>query len=96
MAGLLAAIAPRARIVPAVVYTDLSEDAEVVEGYMKDPLNFIGNQRVLGMHLALGALRGLKKHYKEYTLPVFAIHATGVRFFLHFLRHFLHFALLMP
>lgn len=56
------------------IHTDLSEDKEVVEAYKRDPLTFVGNQRVAGMHYAFQALQGLKRHYKEYTLPVYALH----------------------
>lgn len=44
--NLLAALAPRARIVPAVDPDAMSVDPAVVKHYKEDPLNFIGNVRV--------------------------------------------------
>ncbi len=43
--GVIASLAPRARIVPAVDPNAMSVDPAVVKHYLEDPLNFIGNVR---------------------------------------------------
>lgn len=63
LGGLLAALAPRARIVPAVDPSMLSPDPACVAAYVNDPLNFVGpvrartgNELLKGFRAAAAAL----------------------------------------
>jgi len=55
--GLLSALVPKLRCVPAVDPKHLCRDPVVVEGYRRDPLNFVGNVRA---RTANELLRGFK------------------------------------
>lgn len=83
LGGLLAALVPRARIVPAVDPSMLSPDPACVAAYVADPLNFVGpvrartgNELLKGFRAAAAALAargGLDRP------PLLAIHGDADR-----------------
>lgn len=77
--SLLAALVPRARIVPAVRVEDLSEDEAVREAYLNDPLTFVGNVRARTANEILAGMRGLEARHGELRLPVYGQHGATDR-----------------
>lgn len=77
LGGPLEAIMPQARIVAAVRIEDLSEDPQVREEYVADPLNFAGPVRVRTARRIQAAMNALKKRYAEFTVPVFGLHGSS-------------------
>lgn len=57
--GVLSALVPRLRCVPAVDPKHLCRDAGVVEGYRRDPLNFVGNIRARTANELLRAFKAV-------------------------------------
>eukprot|EP00892_Ulva_mutabilis_P006370 jgi/Ulvmu1/4104/UM019_0083.1 len=77
LGGPLEAIAPWARIVEAVRVEDMSEDPQVRQDYVDDPLNYVGPVRVKTARKIEGAMKALKKQYPDFTLPVFGQHGSA-------------------
>jgi len=74
VSGLLAKLIPYARIVPAVRPEDMSPDAEVVQEYLEDPLNTVGNVPVRSASQMLTAFKALTPFTSAFTLPILAVH----------------------
>ena len=51
---------------------------QVVEDYLKDPLNTTGNVPARTGAQLLKAFVKLKPKYKDFTLPIYAAHGTAV------------------
>ncbi|GLI60601.1 hypothetical protein VaNZ11_002774 [Volvox africanus] len=79
LGNLLAAIVPRAQLVPAVRPEDMSQDPAVVKEYMEDPMIYKGNVRALSGNEILKGFRALAPRRTELKLPIFAIHGTSDR-----------------
>ncbi|GIL65895.1 hypothetical protein Vafri_19531, partial [Volvox africanus] len=79
LGNLLAAIVPRAKLVPAVRPEDMSQDPAVVKEYMEDPMIYKGNVRALSGNEILKGFRALAARRTELKLPIFAIHGTSDR-----------------
>ncbi|KAG1680800.1 hypothetical protein FOA52_008133 [Chlamydomonas sp. UWO 241] len=74
MGGLLAALAPHGRLVPAVRPEDMSQDPEVVRAYMEDPLNTQGNICARSGNELLKAFRQLGSRASQLKLPLYIGH----------------------
>ncbi|KAK9829537.1 hypothetical protein WJX72_006371 [[Myrmecia] bisecta] len=72
--GLLAALVPRARIVPAVELQNISPDADVIEDYVNDPLCSPGKVRARTGNEGLKAFRDAQTKTHLLTLPIYAQH----------------------
>lgn len=121
LGGLLAAVVPRARIVPAVDPKDMNPDASRVQSYLSDPLNTgevhpgwcvqvcssvwraqlacpspaphpraprapprcaqpsVGNLPVRTANEVLKGMRHLRRHWADFTLPLYVHHGAGDR-----------------
>ena len=81
--GLLARLAPRARLVPGVPIDCLSPDPALVAAYVADPLNLPGNVRARTANETLKAFRAAAATLAERgglkSPPVFAIHGDADR-----------------
>mmetsp|Transcript_16217 Transcript_16217/g.45203 ORF Transcript_16217/g.45203 Transcript_16217/m.45203 type:complete len:298 (-) Transcript_16217:1676-2569(-) len=77
MAGLLARMAPRAKIVPAAKPVDMSQDPEVVKAILKDPLNVHGDIRVKTSYTLMEAFTAFTSSYTDIKVPVFATHGDS-------------------
>ncbi|KAL4437215.1 hypothetical protein ABPG75_004354 [Micractinium tetrahymenae] len=77
LGGLLAAIAPRARMVPAVDPKDMNPDPKCVEDYCNDPLNTVGNLPMRTGNEVLKAMRWLRARWPDFTLPIYMHHGEG-------------------
>lgn len=75
--SLLAALVPRARIVPATDPVNMNRDPERVKEYVEDPLNTVGPVAVRTANESLQAFRALAKRRGEVTLPLYAHHGTA-------------------
>lgn len=76
MGNILAAIIPKARMVPAVDPANLNRDPARVKEYVEDPLNTVGPVAVRTGNETLKAFRQLKERRREVSLPVYAHHGT--------------------
>lgn len=74
--NILAAVVPKAKLVPAVRPEDMSQDPEVVAAYVKDPLIYQGNVKALSGNEILKGFRALAKHRADFTMPILAVHGT--------------------
>lgn len=81
--GLLAALAPRARLVPGVPLDCLSPDPALIQAYAADPLNLPGNVRTRTANETLKAFRAAAATVSARggvtTPPVFGIHGDADR-----------------
>ncbi|KAI3424906.1 hypothetical protein D9Q98_008290 [Chlorella vulgaris] len=77
LGGLLAAVVPKARIVPAVDPTDMIPDASLVEMYSADPLNTVGNLPARTGNEILKGMRGLRPHWPSFKLPLYIHHGDS-------------------
>lgn len=77
LGGLLAAVVPRARIVPAVDPKDMNPDPKCVEQYCADPLNTVGNLPARTGNECLKAMRWLRARWPEFALPIYMHHGEG-------------------
>lgn len=77
--SLLAALVPRARIVPATDPVNMNRDPARVKEYVEDPLNTVGPVAVRTANESLRAFRALAKRHGEVTLPLYAHHGTSDR-----------------
>lgn len=68
--GVMASLIPRARVVPAVRPEDMSQDPRVVQDYVNDPLNLVGNVRAKTGNTLLRAFRSLNKHPERLHVPL--------------------------
>jgi acylglycerol lipase len=73
---LLAALVPKARLVPAVDPAAMNPDPELVKDIMADPLNTVGNLPIRTGNEVLRGMRLLRKHWPEFTLPIYAHHGA--------------------
>jgi len=76
LAPLLVRVIPRARIVAAVKPEEMSSDPEEVERYVKDPLNTIGNLRVLLAFKVAEGMKYLAEHAPALKVPMLVLHGT--------------------
>ena len=76
-AGVLNALTPNARIVPAVRHEDMSRDAREIEAYQNDPLCTTGNLRVSVGYHGMKRMKMLVPSAKEFTLPLLVLHGTA-------------------
>ncbi|PNH07227.1 hypothetical protein TSOC_006311 [Tetrabaena socialis] len=76
MGGLMAALVPRARLVPAVRPQDMSQDPQVVADYISDPLNTVGPVRARTGNEMLRGFHAINAAASQLTLPVFVAHGT--------------------
>ncbi|KAK9805999.1 hypothetical protein WJX73_002649 [Symbiochloris irregularis] len=74
--GILAAIIPRAKIVPAVKGEDMSTDPEALAKMEEDPLNSTGNVRARTANEFLKAFRVVFEREHELRLPIYAHHGS--------------------
>jgi len=74
LGGLLAAVVPRKRIVPAVRPQDMSQDPAVVKDYLEDPLVTHGNVCARTGNELLNAFRKLADRSKELHIPLYIGH----------------------
>ena len=79
LAGLLAALLPRARIVPAVKGEDMSSDPEAIKTMEEDPLNSQGNVRARTANEMLKAFGHVAQQEKQLVLPIYAHHGEEDR-----------------
>jgi len=81
LGGLLASLAPRARLIPAVRPEDMSADAATVAAYVGDPLNFVGKTRARTGNELLKAFRVASgpATASALTCPLIAIHGDADR-----------------
>ncbi|GLC59571.1 hypothetical protein PLESTB_001501600 [Pleodorina starrii] len=77
--NVLAAVVPRAKLVPAVRPEDMSQDPAVVKEYLEDPMIYKGNVKALSGNEILKAFRGLSSKRAEFKLPILAVHGTADR-----------------
>jgi acylglycerol lipase len=77
--NLMAALIPRARIVPAVRLEDMSPDPAVVEDMRNDPFNFVGPVRARTGNELLKAFGEVARREAELTLPIYAHHGDTDR-----------------
>lgn len=74
LGGLLSAVVPKARIVPAVDPKFLNKDSQKVAEYVNDPLNSPGNLPARVGNEALKGFKWLRPRYGDFTLPILALH----------------------
>ncbi|GIL91124.1 hypothetical protein Vretimale_9569 [Volvox reticuliferus] len=79
LGSLMAAIVPRAKLVPAVRPEDMSQDPAVVKEYLEDPMIYKGNVRALSGNEILKGFRALVARRAELKVPILAIHGTSDR-----------------
>eukprot|EP00887_Chlorella_sp_A99_P002468 scaffold10.g2468.t1 len=72
--NLLAALVPRARIVPAVRPEDMNPDPACVQEYVTDPLNTVGNVCARTANETLKTMVRVRKRWHEVSLPLYAHH----------------------
>lgn len=77
LGNLLAAIIPRARIVPAVDPKHMNPDPKLVEEYIADPLNTVGNLPIRTGNEILKAMAWLRKRWGDFTLPLYVHHGEA-------------------
>ena len=76
LGNILAALIPKARLVPAVDPANLNRDPARVKEYVEDPLNDTRATAIRTGNESLKAFRQLKQRTAEVTLPVYAHHGT--------------------
>ena len=76
LGNLLAAVVPKARIVPAVDPKYMNRDPVKVQEYIDDPLNVVGPLAARTGNESLKAFRQLAKQRAELEVPVYAHHGT--------------------
>jgi acylglycerol lipase len=76
LGNILAAVVPKARIVPAVEPKFMNRDPEKVKEYVEDPLNTVGSLAARTANESLRAFSQLSQQTLEITLPVYAHHGT--------------------
>ncbi|KAG2448537.1 hypothetical protein HYH02_006428 [Chlamydomonas schloesseri] len=74
--NVLAAMVPRAHLVPAVRPEDMSQDPAVVQAYLDDPLIPKGNVKAQTGNECLKGFRALVPLRKQFKLPIYAVHGT--------------------
>ncbi|EFJ44964.1 hypothetical protein VOLCADRAFT_106192 [Volvox carteri f. nagariensis] len=79
LGNILAALLPRAKLVPAVRPEDMSQDPDVVKEYLEDPMIYKGNVRALSGNEVLKGFRGLVAKRANLKLPIYAVHGTSDR-----------------
>ncbi|KAG2496090.1 hypothetical protein HYH03_005693 [Edaphochlamys debaryana] len=77
--NVLAALMPRAKLVPAVRAEDMSQDPEVRKAYLEDPIVYHGNVRAVSANELLKGFRGLVAHRGAFKLPILGVHGTSDR-----------------
>eukprot|EP00798_Chlamydomonas_sp_ICE-L_P010663 gene10663-12345_t len=77
--GLMAALIPRARIVPAVRIEDISPDPEVIQDYLEDPLVTKGNVCAKTGNELLKSFKLLGKEGGKLKLALYGSHGTQDR-----------------
>jgi acylglycerol lipase len=75
--GLLAAMVPKARIVPAVKPEAMNKDPKKVEEYLNDPLNCPQPVAARTANETLLAFKELDRRKSELWIPVYAHHGTA-------------------
>jgi acylglycerol lipase len=76
LGNVLAAVIPKARIVPAVDPKDMNPDAQCVQEYISDPLNTVGNLPVRTGNEVLKGMQALRKRWPDFTLPLYVHHGA--------------------
>ncbi|GAX72846.1 hypothetical protein CEUSTIGMA_g301.t1 [Chlamydomonas eustigma] len=79
LGSVMSTLIPKARIVPAVRPEDMSQDPSVVQDYLSDPLNTIGNVCARTGNEILTAFRQLGRRSKDLCLPIYIAHGTNDR-----------------
>ncbi len=79
LGGALSALLPNVPLVPAVNVSDLSRDPAVVAAFNADPLVAHSKTKCRMGFEVLHAFRALAPRYKEFTLPLLAMHGTADR-----------------
>lgn len=79
MGGVLSALLPKARIVPAVRPEDMNQDPVCVQEYINDTLNTIGPLPSRTAKQSLVAFRELKAKSGEFRIPVYCHHGDADR-----------------
>eukprot|EP00798_Chlamydomonas_sp_ICE-L_P010662 gene10662-12344_t len=74
--NVLASLVPRARIVAAVRPEDMSQDPAVVQHYLEDPLNTVGNVCARTGNELLKGFRLLGEEGGKLSLPLYAAHGS--------------------
>jgi acylglycerol lipase len=77
LGNLLAAVVPKARIVPATDPKFMNRDPAKVKEYVEDPLNTVGSVAARTANESLKAFRQLGQQTSEVTVPLYAHHGTG-------------------
>lgn len=77
LGNILAALVPKARIVPAAEPKYMNRDPEKVKEYVEDPLNSVGSLATRTAHESLKAFDQLGQKTGEITLPLYAHHGTA-------------------
>lgn len=77
LGGVLAAVVPKARIVPAVDPKDMNPDPACVQAYINDPLNTVGNLAARTANEGLKGMRWLRPRWPELKLPLYMHHGEA-------------------
>ncbi|CAG9464331.1 unnamed protein product [Pedinophyceae sp. YPF-701] len=77
--SVVAAMLPRRRFVSAVRPEDMSDEPDVLEAYLSDELNFIGNTRNRTAKSVEDGFNMLKDMSKDVNVPLLAIHGSQDR-----------------
>lgn len=72
--SLLAALVPRAQLVPAVKPEDLHPDPKVVEAFKSDPLIFHGSLRTRTANEVLKGMRAMEPQVPNVKIPIYVVH----------------------
>jgi len=76
LGNILAAVVPKARMVPAAEPKFMNRDPEKVKEYVEDPLNTVGPLATRTANESLKAFDQLGKQIGKITLPLYAHHGT--------------------
>ena len=76
LGNILAAVVPRAKIVPAAEPEHMNRDPAKIKEYMEDPLNTAGPVAARTANETLKAFRELGKRRSEVHLPIYAHHGS--------------------
>ncbi|KAG7667050.1 hypothetical protein Ndes2526B_g04463 [Nannochloris sp. 'desiccata'] len=76
LGNILAAVVPKARIVPAAEPKFMNRDPVKVKEYVEDPLITVGHVAARTANESLKAFRQLGQHRAEVSLPLYAHHGT--------------------
>lgn len=75
--NILAALVPKAQLVPAVLPEHMSQDPEVVKEYQEDPMIFHGNVRARTANEILKGMKRMAQDESKITVPIFAVHGNA-------------------